>query len=159
MSIFDTALGMCQLSLSGERDSSGQPLTREQIAAHVDQILAIPLFASGVDREKLIKDIEELFTVWSNDPSALGNDDDHRPWLSSRRAEIDWRFWNRYKIFLLQRQRLGPVAIENIEKVADEVLGRIEDPSRKGSWDRRGLVMGNVQSGKTAAYNGLLQGR
>lgn len=156
MSIFDTALGMCQLSLSGERDSSGQALTREQIAAHVGQILAIPLFASGVDREKLTNDLEELFTVWSNDPSALGDDDDHRPWLSSRRAEIDWRFWNRYKIFLLQRQRLGPVAIENIEKVADEVLGRIEDPSREGSWDRRGLVMGNVQSGKTAAYNGLI---
>ena len=34
--------------------------------------------------------------------------------------------------------------------------GRIEDPNREGAWDRRGLVMGNVQSGKTATYTGLI---
>lgn len=153
MSLFDTALGMCQLTLAAERDATAQPLKREQIASHVNQVLAIRMFGSAVDRESLIKTLEELFTVWSNDPSALGNDDDHLPWLLERRADIEWSFWNRYKIYLLQRQRLDPTGFE---KVIDEVLGRLEDPTREGRWDRRGLVMGNVQSGKTATYAGLI---
>ena len=30
------------------------------------------------------------------------------------------------------------------------------DPQRRGSWDRRGLVVGLVQSGKTSHYIGLV---
>jgi len=37
-----------------------------------------------------------------------------------------------------------------------KILMRIEDPKRQGKWDRRGLVVGNVQSGKTADYIGLV---
>ena len=32
----------------------------------------------------------------------------------------------------------------------------LDDPKRDGSWDRRGLVVGEVQSGKTANYTGLI---
>ncbi len=106
MSTYETALGICQLTLSMERETSGKSLTREQIANKVDELLSIPTFSSGVDREALIRELEELYTVWSNDPSALSNDDDHKPWLPSRRAEIKWLFWSRYKTFLTQRVRM-----------------------------------------------------
>ncbi len=36
------------------------------------------------------------------------------------------------------------------------VLERLEDPKRAGPWDRRGMVVGSVQSGKTANYTGLI---
>jgi hypothetical protein len=156
MSLHNTALNMCQLALASTKEQLGRPFTREDIAASVDQILSMSMFADVVDREALIEELEQIFTVWSNDPTAIGNDTDHVPWLTQRRADIDWRFWNRYRLFLINRQHLPPAAIETIEKVSDEVLGRIEDPPRDGSWDRRGLVMGNVQSGKTATYIGLI---
>lgn len=156
MSLHQTALNMCQLALASTRERSGQPLAREDIAASVDQVMSLAMFAGDVQRGALIEELEQIFTVWSNDPTVLGNDIDHVPWLAQRRADIEWRFWNRYRLFLINRQRLSPVAIETIEKVSDEVLGRIEDPERDGSWDRRGLVMGNVQSGKTATYTGLI---
>ena len=38
----------------------------------------------------------------------------------------------------------------------DTVLGLLEDPVRDGPWDRRGLVVGHVQSGKTGHYTGLI---
>src|SRR5205809_5668946 len=47
-------------------------------------------------------------------------------------------------------------AIDSIDSVSEDVLGRLEDPDRSGPWDRRGLVVGNVQSGKTANYTGLV---
>ena len=34
-------------------------------------------------------------------------------------------------------------------------MEQLEDPARDGPWDRRGLVVGHVQSGKTAKYAGL----
>jgi hypothetical protein len=156
MSLHNTALNMCQLALAGTKEQLGRPLTREDIAASVDQILSISMFAGVVDREALIEELEQIFTVWSNDPTAIGNDSDHVPWLTQRRADIDWRFWNRYRLFLINRQHLAPAAIETVEKVSDEVLARIEDPQRDGAWGRRGLVMGNVQSGKTATYAGVI---
>src|SRR5262245_9948152 len=35
-------------------------------------------------------------------------------------------------------------------------LERLEDPRRQGPWDRRGMVVGDVQSGKTSNYSGLI---
>ncbi|MDP2102094.1 MAG: Z1 domain-containing protein [Methylotenera sp.] len=156
MSVFETALGICQSLLAMDKMESGTPLTFENIASKVDEILAIPSFSKGVDREALIRQLEELFTTWANEPSAIGNDDDHKPWLSTKLTEIKWQFWSRYKIYLTERAKLGPIAVANVEKVTDEVLGRLEDPDRDGPWDRRGLVMGHVQSGKTATYTGLI---
>lgn len=156
MSLHNTALNMCQIALAAVRQQSGYPLTRDDIAASVDEIMKISMFTSAVDRESLIEGLEQIFTIWSNDPTVIGKDDDHVPWLNLRRGDIEWRFWNRYRLFLINRQHLPPASIETIEKVSDEVLGRIEDPQRDGAWDRRGLVMGNVQSGKTATYTGLI---
>lgn len=150
------AVGMCQLALSVVQGGQQQPLTREQIAEKASEVAAMPTFSKAIDLEKLVARLEEIFTVWSNDPRALGSDDDHIPWLSGRRGETNWRFWNRYKLFLIQNQKLEAAAVTNVEKLVDEVLGRLEEPARPGPWDRRGLVMGNVQSGKTGAYTGLV---
>ena len=43
-----------------------------------------------------------------------------------------------------------------LDDTTDRVLGKLEDPARPGRWHREGLVVGNVQSGKTANYIGLI---
>ena len=154
--LYASALSQCQLGLSQIRDDSQEPLKPGQIEEEVDEVLSMRRFRDGVDRERLIKELEEIFTIWSDTPTALENNDDHLPWLRQRSGDIQWKFWNRYKLYLLQRQKLSPIALENVEKVTDEVLARIEDPARDGPWDRRGLVMGDVQSGKTGTYIGLI---
>lgn len=156
MSVFETALGMCQSLLALEKEMTDLPLTSENIISKVDEVLSMPSFSKEVDRVLLIRQLEELFTTWANEPSAIGNDDDHKPWLAAKQAEISWQFWSRYKLYLTARAKLGPIAVENIEKVTNEVLCRLESPVRDGPWDRRGLVMGDVQSGKTATYTGLI---
>lgn len=150
------AVGMCQLALAEVQSTQQQPLTREQIAEKAAEVLQMPMFGTTVALEKLVARLAEIFTVWSNDPRALDSDDGHVAWLPGRRGDIDWRFWNRYRLYLIQEQKLEPAAVANVEKVVDEVLSRLEDPLLSGPWDRRGLVMGNVQSGKTGAYTGLV---
>ena len=147
---------MCRLALASKKSELNRALTRDDITESVDQVMSMSMFAGSVDREAVVEELEEIFTVWSEDPTAIGDDDDHVPWLTQRRGTIDWRFWNRYYLYLLNHVKLSQAAIETIDKLSDEVLGRIEDPEREGPWDRRGLVMGNVQSGKTATYTGLI---
>ncbi|MCY4187678.1 MAG: hypothetical protein OXD30_04265, partial [Bryobacterales bacterium] len=40
--------------------------------------------------------------------------------------------------------------------MTDRILALLENPAKAGQWDRRGMVMGHVQSGKTANYTGLV---
>ena len=87
------------------------------------------------------------------------DDDDpkgHVPWLPSKRAEIKWRFWNRYVTYLERDFGMPPEVVNNLHDLTDKILERLEEPQRDGPWDRRGMVVGSVQSGKTANYIGLI---
>jgi hypothetical protein len=150
-----TVLTMLQVALSEVKEKSGKPLTREQISDEIDEITQLKKY-SEVNKEWLLEQLEVLFTVWTGAPEILVNKEGHEPWLNQKKSEIDWRFWNRYSLYLAGDAGLAPAAIENIDRVSEDVLMSIEDPTRSGPWDRRGLVMGNVQSGKTGTYTGLI---
>jgi Z1 domain len=109
-----------------------------------------------VDQDRLIKEVEDLCNVWVPDERALEGDDDHADWLEGNRAAIDWNFWDRYERYLEMDKGWAPAQVRKLGEVTDFVLSRLENPSRPGKWDRRGMVVGQVQSGKTANYTGLI---
>lgn len=47
-------------------------------------------------------------------------------------------------------------SIQGIDDATDRIMEWMEDPRRPAPWDTRGLVVGHVQSGKTANYAGLI---
>ncbi len=79
----------------------------------------------------------------------------YEPWLDAARAGIDPYYWSRYRQLLVEKHLSGQV-IASLNDVTDRVLGLLENPSKTGPWDRRGMVVGHVQSGKTANYTGLI---
>lgn len=62
--------------------------------------------------------------------------------------------FQRYREWL--ERKLSFRAVEALDRSSDTILGLLEDPRRDGPWDRRGLVVGHVQSGKTGNYTGLI---
>ncbi len=78
------------------------------------------------------------------------------PWLDGRTGEIDWHYWGRYRRFLLHQKRFGPQVVAEIDKDTNKIVGHLENPVKPGPWDRRGMVIGHVQSGKTANYIGVV---
>ena len=148
-------LPLLVMALSDLFKQIGKPLTRSMIEERVDAFMQIPLY-SGAEKNLLLSELEALFTIWAPPHGILSNDVGHVPWLHMRKSEIQWNFWNRYEKYLIKDIGLSPGAIGNIDRVSDEVLSSIEEPKRNGPWDRRGLVMGNVQSGKTGTYTGLI---
>ncbi len=122
-------------------------------AAHA-QTLFDPL--ASVDVEKLTAELRHLFSVSAQSATALDDPTGHTPWLPSRRANIAWRFWNRYMTYLERDFGMPPAVVGNLDELTNMTLERLEDPQRVPPWDRRGMVVGSVQSGKTANYTGLI---
>ena len=137
-----------------QRASIGGPfLKTTDIIEVVEEVLGMPSFV-GMDKERILAELQTRFTVVTGEHQTLGTDDGHIAWLPSRRSAIAWRYWDRYSLYL--EERLPHSAVNSVDKVTNDILERIEAPDRQGSWDRRGLVMGHVQSGKTANYCGLV---
>jgi hypothetical protein len=110
-------------------------------------------WAEDLDRDAVSDELIRRFSVWRSQDSWLENNEGHIPWLTPERKK-DWRYWQRYRE--MQEARLPWEAVDGLDKSTDRILGMLEDPLRKGPWDRRGLVVGHVQSGKTGSYTGLI---
>ncbi len=72
-----------------------------------------------------------------------------------RKREIEWTYSLAYEAFL-RGERWHPTVVQSLSDVGTRILGHLQDPTSEGSWDRRGLVIGHVQSGKTANYMGVI---
>jgi hypothetical protein len=81
--------------------------------------------------------------------------EDFTPWLAETRQDIDFYYWDRYRQ-LLEQKKFPPTVIAKIDDVTDRTLDLLENPRKEGAWNRRGMVVGHVQSGKTANYTGLI---
>ena len=106
-----------------------------------------------IDIDGAVSELIRRYSIWIGQSSTLSDDSDHEAWLSSTKKK-GWRYWPRYRDML--ERKMPPASIDALEISTDEILGLLEDPSRSGAWDRRGLVVGHVQSGKTANYTGLI---
>ena len=133
-----------------------QATTGEDIREFIKLLCQLPMF-DGVtedDAESLAKRIEERMSITQNIGPVLV-ERDHRPWLGAAKLDIDPYYWSRYREYLIQ-EGFATAAITTLDEVTDRVLDLMQDPRRGGTWDRRGMVVGHVQSGKTANYTGLI---
>ena len=123
------------------------------------QVLSKTLFdreLSEEDTKKLAFEIKNHFHVSLSDEAIILGDNKVQRWFDDKKTEIKWDYWEAYKKSLLNQRRPKKVIDEN-ERVIDSILDFSGDPNcNENSWSRKGLVMGNVQSGKTQNYIGLI---
>ncbi|OKK02695.1 endonuclease [Streptomyces sp. CB03234] len=108
-----------------------------------------------LDRDQLAKEIEAMITVFQERSLGLVDPKGHEPWLPEAKNNRSWDFWERYRWFLEDVEDLPLSVVRRLDQTSDEVLSQLEDPRRPGPWRRKGLVIGQVQSGKTGQYIGL----
>jgi len=129
-------------------------ITPALIFEKIDMVIAMkPSWGEALDRDAVVDELIRRFSVWIGTDTTLKSDAGHAPWLSVERKR-NWRYWQRYREWL--ERKLSWKAVDALDQSTDSVLGLLEDPAREGPWDRRGLVFGHVQSGKTGNYTGLI---
>ena len=155
MSDFDKAR-IIALSLLEGGTPPDEAVVREKAEIAV-KTLEASAPGSAVDVDELVRELEANLNVVVGSASTLTDEQsDHVPWLPDRRASIEWKFTRRYQRYLKERKGWARQALQRSNDLTDRVLELIEDPSRAGSWDRRGMVVGEVQSGKTSNYIELI---
>lgn len=133
-----------------------QDRTAESIRKLIDQMRVLPPFADVSDdqAEQLARLLEERNGI-NMGIGAVVDSPEFKPWLQQARATIEPHYWSRYKKLLLSK-RLPADVITSTDTVIDTILDRMGNPDEHGSWDRKGMVVGHVQSGKTQNYTGLV---
>lgn len=80
-----------------------------------------------------------------------------KPWIHTREDAKDVDQFSRlYKQYLLKQGKIPSVSINEIFDESDYILDLLADPLSDIGFKKKGLVIGNVQSGKTANYLGLI---
>lgn len=133
--------------------------TAASIREVISELRASPLFAGRVDddeAEQLARLIEEKHGI-SMGLGAIVDAADFKPWLQDAKIDelIEPYYWDRYRQLLVQKG-LPPSVVRATDEVTDKILDRLGNPRDMSTWSRRGMVVGHVQSGKTANYTGLV---
>ena len=139
--------------------SQAGPHTAQSIRDIIAQLRETPMFAGKIedqDAEELARLIEEKYGI-SMGLGAIVDAEDFKPWLHDARinGEVGDFYWGRYRK-LLGLKGLPKSVIDGTDEVTDKVLDRLGNPNNLSPWSRRGMVVGHVQSGKTANYTGLI---
>lgn len=151
--LLENVIATAQRLVKAEKDQS--KITPAFIAEKVQ--LAATMFAGesphAIDQGKAVVALIQRFSHRIGKATTLKDNTNHFDWLSAVRKR-EWHYWRRYRDFL--EAKLSDKVVEELNGATDEILGLLEDPQRSDDWDRRGLVVGHVQSGKTSNYSGLI---
>lgn len=132
--------------------ANGQALFPDSIRA---EVAASPFkHLTPAQVETIVRTLEANFTTTQKRGSSITKD--YQPWLANRKTAIDFYYWDRLKRFYLEGDVLPAPVVAILDRDTDDVLDYTGNPVESGTWARRGMVMGHVQSGKTTNYSALI---
>lgn len=111
------------------------------------------------DKQELFKYVEHYFNVQHIKGCVIYDDyTESRDWYTNNKPTENY-FWDRYKRYLQSSRKLDFNSINVLEQATlEDLMNSLGNPNEsfEGQRTRKGLVIGDVQSGKTATYTGLI---
>lgn len=111
-----------------------------------------PLLTTS-DTETIKKKILATFSHHL-DMGTMITDNSQNPWFMARTKDCEMFYSKRNRQYLLQYRNLSADVVSKLDSITDTIMDGFGDP-KKELFARRGLVMGDVQSGKTNTYTRL----
>jgi hypothetical protein len=125
--------------------------------------MATAIIGAGVTIEQARDDLERMhnLTIAGESPPLVDHSTSHISWFNQSTGmgihrDVQWKVWENFCGYLLAAKSWPQKVVHTIDKKTNEILSLLEDPGRTGPWARYGMVLGSVQSGKTANYMGLI---
>jgi len=134
-----------------DHEKKSREITEEILMQIVEKVSAINIIpGQTLDKYQLFDILKADLSIGRGSVSILSEDID--PWLYD--YTNDWELWKRYVSYMKQKDPSFPV--NDLDDFTNKILDKCVNPAQEGSWDRRGMVVGHVQSGKTSNYVGLI---
>jgi len=111
---------------------------------------------SIVEKNSMLKEFEEMFAITIQTGTQLTKQG-WQPWMHTRNEEQKIEFYTkRYKNHLVKHTDMPKSVINEIFNSTDKILECMANPFQNDGFKKKGLVVGHVQSGKTANYIALI---
>ncbi|MFJ2675216.1 Z1 domain-containing protein [Streptomyces sp. NPDC087525] len=81
--------------------------------------------------------------------------EDFTPWYTRQSQQGRSWYWPAYR-HLLSEKGWSEAAVASLDSASDRVVERLADPTSETAYQSKGLVVGYVQSGKTANFTGVI---
>jgi len=108
------------------------------------------------DLDEIKRKIKSQYAVYQPDGVAILGDYEHFDnWYDELNLENQF-FWDRYKGYLLDKGFEPPIVNHLENETLKDLMKYIGNPEAEEPFARKGLVIGDVQSGKTSNYLGLI---
>lgn len=110
---------------------------------------------SSEEESFVVKSIESRLHVKIN-RGVYVKEKTHKPWYHAAKADIDSKYWGRYDKYLKNKQGWAPKVVTEMDEATDDIMELLGNPMQEEGFQIRGLCIGDVQSGKTSNYIGLI---
>ena len=134
---------------------STRSVTMEEIENAVNMVLVIPMYGI-LERDALIREVQSIYNIRLDEFRVIEAAERRRPWVNERKGSIRWNFWNRYRDYLQVEKNFSNTVLNQLDRLTDRTIDGLFDPSINAGINKYGLVVGQVQSGKTSNYTGLI---
>lgn len=111
-----------------------------------------PYDPNDISLRQVISDFTDI-TV--NEPKVF-EDDGFHPWLDDNRKNINFAFYGRYEKYLREVKHWSQKNLVDLNRCSDIILDHIGNPFSNDFFSKKGIVMGDIQSGKTANYTAVI---
>ena len=132
----------------------GDVVNENDIGIYVNVFSTINKLSES-EKEEVVRHLHEKLSV-RMDKGAVVREKNHVSWYYAAKKEIDSLYWERYKLYLQKYANFNSEVVYSLDASTDEMVDLLGDPRLGVGFQRRGLVMGDVQSGKTSTYIALI---
>jgi len=142
------------------KNDADTPLDEDAINSVIEDVYAartvLKIEISSEEKEKVRKEILSENKVFLGLGAAIVQRQ-HKKWFAQRKDQLKLSYWERFKQYLITYKSMPVNVVNQMDKVSDEIVDLLGDPTREEDKEqRRGLVIGDVQSGKTINYSGII---
>lgn len=106
------------------------------------------------------RELKYRYMIKSQPGSRILNDYEQDEWYTDIKDELQHDFWKRYKNYLIDEKKFSPNIVSKLgnETLDQNLMNCLLNPNTRTDTPvlKRGLVIGDVQSGKTSTYIGLI---
>lgn len=110
---------------------------------------------SDEEATEIIAELQSKLAV-KMDRGSFVKEKNHISWYYAAKGKINPKFWTRYSTYLYKDAGFNSDVINAIDVATDEMMDLLSNPNEIMAFQRRGLVIGDVQSGKTSTYLALM---
>jgi hypothetical protein len=121
--------------------------TRERRDLIYKRLALDPELASQIDEDLPFASVGEVIVLKA---------DKFTPWYTEEVRRGRDFYWRAYESYLREVRHFDPVNVKTLNTATNEAMERLTNPEQEKAYQSKGIVVGYVQSGKTANFTGVI---